>query len=163
MTGWRVLRNLLAQEGLMKIALYSRLARETINRGRQLASERAPAATAAEMRALRRAILELPDGHVLHELTLLNDFYSLHEFRDLVLHVQERQFTLPEIADCMAQLDLRLLSLESHEAARAAFQQMHPGRDARRDLSAWDDVERAHPKTFIGMYTFWCCEAQSRT
>jgi len=34
---------------------------------------------------------------------------------------------------------------------------MHPGRDARTDLEAWDEVERAHPRSFINMYTFWCC------
>jgi hypothetical protein len=85
------------------------------------------------------------------------DFYSLDEFRDLVLHVQEHQFTLPQIAQCLEQLDLKLLLLESSDAARSVFAEIHPGRDARDDLAAWEDVERAHPRTFVGMYSFWCC------
>jgi len=157
MEGWRVLRDLLAPHGLMKIALYSRRARQSINAAREFAARLAPAASADEMRKVRRAILDLPASDPMRDLLSLQDFYSLDEFRDLVLHVQEHQFSLPEIADCLAQLDLRLLALESGDAARGAFARMHPGRDARTDLAAWDEVERAHPGSFIGMYTFWCC------
>lgn len=157
MEGWRVLRDLLAPDGLMKIALYSRRARRSINAARELAARLAPGATADEMRRVRRSIIDLPESDPIRDVLQVCDFYTLDEFRDLVLHVQEHQFSLPEIADCLAQLDLRLLELESDDAARAAFTRMRPGRDVRNDLAAWDEVEEAHPGLFVGMYTFWCC------
>jgi len=157
MAGWRVLRDLLAPHGLMKIALYSRRAREPINAAREFASRLAPTASADEMRKVRRAIIDLPRSDPIRDVLRTYDFYSLNEFRDLVLHVQERQYSLQEIAECLGQLDLRLLALEPDDAAGAAFALMHPGRDARTDLEAWDEVERAHPRSFINMYTFWCC------
>ena len=84
------------------------------------------------------------------------DFYALDEFRDLALHVQEHRFTLPQIADCLQALDLRLLQLECAPATRAKFAATFPDRDPATDLAAWDRFEEANPDTFRNMYLFWC-------
>ncbi len=79
------------------------------------------------------------------------------QFRDLVMHVQEHRFTLPQIAECLDQLGLRFLRLECAPATLNRFKEMFPQGDSQTDLDAWDRFETAHPDTFMGMYLFWCC------
>jgi tetratricopeptide (TPR) repeat protein/SAM-dependent methyltransferase len=156
MAGWRVLRGLLEPQGLMHIALYSEKAREPMRAARACAATIDIEPTAEGMRRCRQAIMALPSGHPARAVTTLLDFYSLDEFRDLILHVREHCFTLPQVGDCLRALDLRLLSLEVPAEIARRFAAEYPGHDAKTDLAAWDRFETDHPETFRGMYVFWC-------
>jgi hypothetical protein len=101
--------------------------------------------------------MALEPGHPARDALGFEDFYTLDGCRDLVLHAREHQFTLPRIADCLEQLDLRFLGFECSESTRRGFQQMFPGSEVATDLAAWDRFEQAYPGTFKGMYAFWCC------
>jgi hypothetical protein len=73
------------------------------------------------------------------------------------LQFQEVQFTLPEIAATLADLDLEFVGFETlPERENAAFRQHFDKPDSERDLSIWDAYERDNPDTFITMYQFWC-------
>jgi hypothetical protein len=88
---------------------------------------------------------------------LLNDFFSLSDCRDLLFHVHERQLTIPQLKDFIAQLGLTFVGFEfspfeAHLHYRNVF--------ARNgwsigDLDRWDAFERANPDLFAGMYVFW--------
>lgn len=156
MAGWRVLRGLLAPDGLMQIALYSRHARESVNRARALAHALGISGKADDLRRFRHTIADLPESDPTRGVVRWSDFFSLDEFRDLVMHVQEHQFTLPQIGQCVSELGLRVLALEVEGETKTDFERMFPGRDPRTDLQAWDRFEQAHPDTFRGMYRFWC-------
>lgn len=161
LAGWRVLRDLLEPYGLMRIALYSEKARASLRAAREFAAGTGFDHSAEGIRRLRHAILQLPSGHPAREVTNSVDFYGTDECRDLILHVCEHRFTLPQIAQCLEDLDLRLLALQVPPFAYERFKQMFPDSDAKTDLAAWDRFEDVAPETFMGMYRFWCCPASA--
>jgi len=158
MGGWRILRNLLKPGGVMKIGLYSELARaEFVGPGAELAA----VATAEEnladrIRSYRHEIIDLPDDAPLKRVLALHDFYTLSECRDLLFHAKEHRFNLPEIARCLEALDLEFIGFEMRERAvidryRARF----PDDPGAQNLENWHLFETDNPHTFAGMYQFW--------
>jgi Flp pilus assembly protein TadD/SAM-dependent methyltransferase len=156
LAGWRVLVGLLHPRGVMKVGLYSTVARRFLAPARALLAERGFPATPDGIRAARRAILDLPEGHPARAVVLASDFYGASPFRDLLMHVQEHTFTIPQLASSLETLDLRFLGFQLARAVLAQFQSAFPGR-APSDLAAWEEFEATHPATFGNMYQFWCC------
>ncbi|MFO1325267.1 MAG: tetratricopeptide repeat protein [Burkholderiales bacterium] len=157
MAGWRALAGLLEPDGLMKIALYSEAARAGVRAARDFIRPLNLPPTPDGIRRCRHAIMSLPVGHPARDVATFRDFFTLDGCRDLVMHVQEHQFTLPRIAECLDRLDLQFLHLECPVATQVRFAGMFPGADVGTDLAAWHRFESAHPDTFKSMYTFWCC------
>lgn len=157
MAGWQVLVSLLEPDGLMKIALYSEKARSGIRAARDFIRPLNLPLTPDGIRRCRHAIMRLPDGHPARDALTFRDFFTLDGCRDLIMHVQEHQFTLPRIADCIDRLDLQFLQLECPPATRVRFTEMFPDTAALTDPAAWHQFELAFPDTFKSMYTFWCC------
>lgn len=157
LAGWRVLTGLLKPHGLMKVGLYSALARRSLAQTRSFLHELALPATAQGIRQMRHAILELPEGDPRRGVVESGDFYSLSACRDLLLHTQEHLFSVPRIAEALDRLGLRFLGFETTRATAARFQKMFPRPEAALSLEAWHKFEEAHPITFARMYQFWCC------
>src|SRR6185295_11736922 len=86
------------------------------------------------------------------------DFFTLNGCRDLILHVQEHNFSVPGIADSLDRLGLRFLGFECDAQVFERFRAMFPGTQSHCDLEAWNRFEENHPQTFKGMYQFWCCK-----
>jgi tetratricopeptide (TPR) repeat protein len=154
--GWKVLAGLLEYDGLMRIALYSTRARSGIRAARDLIQSLGLPATPEGIRAARRALMALPPGHPARDALAFGDFYTLNGCRDLLMHVQEHTFTLPQVAECLATLGLRLLKIECDALAQGRFRAMFPDASADADPLAWDRLEAAYPETFRGMIQFWC-------
>ncbi len=160
MEGWRILVNLLEPDGLMRIGVYSEKARGPIRAAREFARSQGFPMTPQGVRRCRRAIIKLPDGHPARDVMDFADFFALDECRDLIMHVQEHQFTLPRIQEALEQMGLQLLELECTPTVRNRFKEMFPDMDARTNLVAWNKFEDEYPKTFKSMYVFWCCRKQ---
>ncbi len=156
MAGWRVLTGLLNEGGTMRIGLYSTLARAPLREARNLIATAGFAATPEGIRHARRAILDLPDDHPARSVAYSDDFYSVSGCRDLLMHVQEHTFTLPQIADCLQALGLQFLGLQAPPAVLAAFRAAHPDPAALTDLALWDRFEGQYPEIFRAMYLFTC-------
>ena len=157
MAGWRVLVNLLESDGLMQIALYSEKARSAVRAAREFTRSLKLPLTADGIRRCRHAIMGLPDGHHGREIMRYADFFILDGCRDMIMHVQEHQFTLPRIQECLDQLGLQFVGFECTTTTRNRFREMFPDSDADTKLEAWHQFEDVYPDTFIGMYAFWCC------
>ena len=96
MAGWRVLVDLLKPGGLMKIGLYSGMARHHIVEVRKEITELRVGTSEADIRKFRQSLAESNDKN--HQLlTKSSDFFSLSMLRDLIFHVQEHRFTQPQI------------------------------------------------------------------
>jgi SAM-dependent methyltransferase len=158
MAGWRVLVDLLESDGLMKIALYSEKARGAVQAAREFTRDANYPLTPDIIRNCRRAIMQLPDGHPAKDVMSFSDFYTLDGCRDLVMHVQEHQFTLPRIARCLDQLGLQFIEMECPATTLTRFNKMFPNEGAGANLDAWNQFEEAYPETFKSMYVFWCCK-----
>jgi len=152
--GWRELIKLMRPNGLMQVGLYSAHARKEINEARALVAERGYPATADGIRAARQELF-VRQRHF--NFMTLRDFFTTSEVRDLIFHVHEQQFTIPEIADFIAANGLNFIGFEF---ANQALHQHHRGEFQRRgwpltDLARWDAYERDNPDIFANMYVFW--------
>ena len=155
--GWRRLVDALAPDGVMKIGLYSTLARPSVDAARRFARDHGFATTDDGIRECRQAILSLPVDHPARGAVAFVDFFSLSGCRDLVMHVQERTYTVPEIRAHLGELGLRFLGFQLPPSVRVLFVDEH-GPSAWLDLKVWAQFEIAHPDTFAAMYQFWCCK-----
>jgi len=151
--GWRVLVSLLRPGGVMHIGLYSAAARSDIRAARALIIDRGYQETAADIRRCRQELLSFEDGTPFKNVTRYGDFFTTGECRDLLFHVQERQFTIPEIKDFLAESGLTFLGFTGPVAQtyRARF----PEDRAMVDLDRWHAFEIENPMAFVNMYQFW--------
>jgi SAM-dependent methyltransferase len=159
LAGWRQLRHVLAPHGVMKIGLYSTAARASVHAARAVARDLGVTADDSGLRAVREALVALPALHPARGVLSFVDFFSLSGLRDLVMHVQERTYTIPEISDALEALQLRFLGFQLPQSVQMQFMAAHPAPEAVLSLDAWVSFERANPDTFVAMYQFWCCHA----
>lgn len=131
--------------GLLRLSLYSHYARGPIRAAHELIHEHGWQATPEDIRAFRRHILSLPPEAPLAGLRDSDDFYTLSGCRDLVFHVHEHQFTLPQVAELIA--GLRLVGFDASAEAMSPFGNADP-----LDLHRWDRLEQQQPHLFAGMY-----------
>jgi tetratricopeptide (TPR) repeat protein/2-polyprenyl-3-methyl-5-hydroxy-6-metoxy-1,4-benzoquinol methylase len=157
LAGWRILLNLLEPDGLMRIALYSKTARRGIQAAREFVKSHKFPPTPEGIRRCRDAIMRLPEGHLARSAMRSGDFFVTDGCRDLIMHVQEHQFTIPQIEECLEELGLRFLAFECPPATRKSFTQMFPDPAAESRLEAWHQFEEAYPDTFDRTYSFWLC------
>ncbi|MFL2845905.1 MAG: tetratricopeptide repeat protein [Candidatus Puniceispirillaceae bacterium] len=154
LAGWRVLTDCLKPGGLMKIGLYSELGRQHIAEIRQEISKAGIGSSDEEMKSFRTEVINSDQGH--HQKILnSHDFYSLSTLRDLLFHIQEHRFTIPQIQDCLSELGLKFCGFEAEKTV-SQFRLTNAEGDDLYDLDKWQDYERANPSAFIGMYQFWC-------
>ncbi len=153
LTGWRRLAGLVRPGGLMHIGLYSATARADINAARAYLAQQGRDYSVSEVRRLRAEFASRASGDPLHNITGFSDFFSASECRDLLFHVQEHQFSIPQIADFLTQSGFTFLGFET--PSRTSYLQRFPNDRAATDLANWTEFEAENPSTFATMYQFW--------
>src|SRR5262249_17294051 len=149
---WRILLSLLRPGGSMIIGLYSKQARRDITAARNFIGERGYLANAEDIRRCRQDIMSLTDHAAIRNVARFSDFFSASECRDLLFHVQEHQFTLPEIANFLAENNLEFRGFANpHDIEK--FKLRFPEEEAS-DLGRWHVLETENPDTFQEMYQF---------
>lgn len=154
MEGWRTLVNCLHLGGLMKIGLYSELARKSVVKWRNEINKLGLNPNIEDIRTIREKVISSEDALSRHILTW-NDFFSTSEIRDLIFHVKEHRFTLIQIKKHLAQLGLEFCGFETIDIVKK-FREEYPSREDVYDLVKWDIFEQKNPSSFVGMYQFWC-------
>jgi SAM-dependent methyltransferase len=153
--GWRVLLSLLRPRGLMRVGLYSELARADVVAIRALIAERGYGTSPDDIRRCRQELRTLDGGRMVKDLSRSGDYYSTSGCRDLLFHVQEHRFTLPEIKQFLVENDLTFLGFQLSMPLTAAFRTRFSGdADALTDLDLWHIFETENPRIFAGMYQF---------
>ena len=138
----------------MKIGLYSELAREHIVRVREEIGLLSVGTSKAEIKKFRQVLAESHDESY-QLVTTSNDFYSLSTLRDLIFHVQEHRFTLQQIKNCLDELGLKFCGFEN-DVHTSNFRDLHRNEKDIYDLELWHQYEERNPRSFAGMYQFWC-------
>jgi tetratricopeptide (TPR) repeat protein/2-polyprenyl-3-methyl-5-hydroxy-6-metoxy-1,4-benzoquinol methylase len=156
--GWKILVDLLHKNGLMKIGLYSSIARRGIRKTRNLIKEMGYTPTPDDIRKCRQYILSMtPDADPeIYNNIYSRDFYSMSECRDLIFHTQESQFTLLEINTALKDLGLQFLGFEHIDSSVTdIFKTLNPEKESMVSLPKWHIFEENNPNTFAGLYEFW--------
>ena len=154
--GWRTLAGLRQPGARMRIGLYSELGRRAIVRARELIAAEGWAPDARGIRACRAAIRARHDD-LFQQIIRNEDFYSMSGCRDLLFHVHEHRFTLPQVGAMIERLGLKFLGFELPDsgAALAGYRSRYPQDAAAIDLGKWHQFETEFPDTFSRMYQFW--------
>lgn len=152
--GWRVLLSLLKPKGLMKIALYSETARADIVAAREFIAQGNYGSAAEDIRRLRQDLLSLEDSNPAKRVTGSGDFFGTSTCRDLLFHVQEQRFTIPQIKAFIDQNALQFLGFLIPPQHRRSYVALFPDDPAGINLDNWHEFERQNPAFFLGMYQF---------
>lgn len=154
--GWRVLRGLLKPNGIMRIGLYSDIARQEILPFIAMVAAEGMAPDLPGIRRCRTRVHALFDQQPDLSLKYSPDFYSTSGCRDMLFHVMEHRYTLPQIGSMIGQLDLRFLGLHLPAAGlRERYLARYPDDPQLIDLDHWHQFEMANPWIFRGMYKVW--------
>jgi tetratricopeptide (TPR) repeat protein/2-polyprenyl-3-methyl-5-hydroxy-6-metoxy-1,4-benzoquinol methylase len=159
LAGWRVLLSLLRPNGVMRLGLYSALGRQDIEAVRHYLREQGYTPAPADIRSARRHLATFPEGTPQKTISEASDFFSLSECRDLLFHVQERSFMLPEIKEFLNSENLTFLGFETSGAVSRLYAQKFPADAPMADLERWHAVETENPRIFFNMYQFWVQKA----
>ena len=155
--GLTILSSCLNRGGLMKIGLYSEEARKHVVKIREEIRVSGLEPEDRQMKLFREQLKTSQNQH--HKIIRnTSDFFSLSDFRDLVFHVQEHRFTIPQIKRHLSQLGLSFCGFEGTEVI-SKFRSVHPSSADLYDLDTWHRFEISNPWTFMGMYQFWCQKA----
>ena len=155
--GWRILRGLLKPGGYMNIGLYSEIARKPVVDARKMIADSGLGASADEIRQFRRTLYTLsPDVPAKRVMALFNDFYSTSDCRDLLFHVQEHRFTLPQIEAILLELGLEFIGFElADPETLMRYRARFPEDCEATNLMNWHQFEEENTQIFAGMYQFW--------
>jgi Flp pilus assembly protein TadD/SAM-dependent methyltransferase len=152
--GWRVLLSILQPNGVMHVALYSELARADVVAAREFITARGYRANVDDIRRYRQDVLALADDAAEKAIARRADFYTSSNCRDLLFHVQEHRFMLPQIKDFLATNGLALLGFDHDADVSLRYRAQFPDDAACTDLDHWHEYEQRNPHTFAHMYQF---------
>jgi SAM-dependent methyltransferase len=155
LAGWRVLVSLLRPRGIMRVGLYSELARGDVLAVQAFIAERGYGSSADDIRRFRQELMATGSEMASKMASEHRDFFSISECRDLLFHRQEHRFTLPQIGAFLAECGLRFLGFELEGPVLGQFRRRFPDPGALTDLELWHAFETENPRTFIGMYQFF--------
>ena len=153
--GWRILADRLAPGGIMKVGLYSDVARQDVVEARRRIAAFELETDAESIRRFRHSVLSDRESD-LASLTRFVDFFNLSECRDLLFHVQEHRFTIPQINSAISQLGLSFVGFElDGPQLRDRYLEHFPEDPGMQSLDNWNQLENEFPDAFTGMYQFW--------
>jgi 2-polyprenyl-3-methyl-5-hydroxy-6-metoxy-1,4-benzoquinol methylase len=152
--GWAKLASVLSPRGVMKIMVYSRIARLRVAAAKaHIADLLAKTIDDDLLREIRRRLIKSAPPFV----TDFRDFYSLTGVHDLLLNPHEDTFDVPRIVRGLDRTGLELLAFRlPTKADEARYRRDHPGDPLLRDVQAWGRLEKTQPLLFSSMYEFWC-------
>ena len=156
LAGWRVLVSLLRPHGVMRVGLYSELARGGLLAAQAFIAERGYGSGAEDIRRFRQDLMATGSEMASKMASEHRDFFSTSECRDLLFHVQESRTDIPAIKAFAAEHGLTFIGFEFDPPALQQYRNLFAANSwSMSDLDRWHAVETQYPDTFSGMYQFW--------
>ena len=144
----------LKNNGLIKLALYSKLGRQKLHSIQQRVKKYPTHNLNKVINKFRNEIIESRNQDFL-TLKNIGDFFSTSELRDLIFHIQEHQFTIPLIKQIINKLNLNFCGFENMKDLHLKFTKFHSSNKNLYDLDHWNYFEKANQDIFEEMYNFW--------
>ena len=154
--GLNVLVDILEPHGFLKLGLYSESARRYIVKIREFIKKKNYKNTNKDIKICRQDIINKKVNPINQKVIRLPDFYSTSNVRDLLFHVQEHRFTIPQICKILKDLNLEFLGfLFVDPLIKKEFSKSFPDDKKNISLDNWHQFEVNNPDTFASMYQFW--------
>ncbi len=152
--GFECLIDKLKPNGLMRIGLYSKIARRNITKIQNEIFLNKIDTKTSEIKKFREHLISTNEPH--HQsLFNKNDFYSTSELRDLLFNFKEHKYNLIELKDILQKLNLNFCGFENNKLLKE-FKKNYSNHVDIFDLDLWNEFEILHPESFVNMYVFWC-------
>lgn len=155
--GLQILAGLLKPQGFLSVGLYSQIGRRAIVEARAQIARSGHAGDPEGIRALRRMLMldgapPALDG----VMSPASDFWTLSDCRDLLFHVNEHRFTLPQIGAMLDDAGLEFLGVKfGHGADQTRYLGTARRPGALGDLDRLHRHELQHPEVFGDTYRLW--------
>lgn len=156
--GWRALASVCRPGGVMRVCLYSELARMPVRHVQALIGRARAATDASNIKKVREDLIERLVKASRQEAELASLFSSLDMYttsmcRDLLFHVHEKDFTIPQLAEAIDDLGLRFCGfVDPTGSLLNQYRAFAPHDPDGLDLGSWHDFEVKNPRTFAQMY-----------
>ena len=152
--GWKVLKKCLNQNGLMKIALYSKIGRRHLKPFQDKYKDLKIKNLDSTIRKFRKNIITSNNSN-LNNLIRFSDFFNLSELRDLIFHVKEHQFTISQIQNILKELEFSFCGFTDTKNIYNTFDDFIRINEDSYNLDIWKKIEEKYKDTFDTMYDFW--------
>ena len=154
--GLKVLLDVLEPHGFLKIGLYSEFARKSVIKAREFIKKNNFNNTADDIKICRQLLINEKEDPLLQGAVRSPDFYSTSSVRDLLFHVQEHRFTIPQISKILKDFNLEFLGFIIPDPfIKQNFGKLFPKDINKVFLDNWHEFEKKNPDTFYNMYQFW--------
>jgi len=151
--GLKVLCDILNPNGLIKLGYYSELARKKIVRIRDEIQKLGIKSDRESIIKFRESIIQSEEKYHM-EVLKYADFYSVSAIRDMLFHVEEKRFNLPQISMDLDNCSLKFCGFDEKKVIDN-FISIYRSKDDLYNLDKWNSYEHENPKVFMGMYQFW--------
>ena len=151
LAGWRSLVRVTRPGGIMHISMYSELARRDIWKIREETNTDKEAKGADFIRQYRHDLM-LSNPERVDHLPTRSDFFDLSRCKDLLFHVNEHCFTIPQLAQCFASLRLEFRGFEAPRLDDGTIWNEFPGGP---NLDRLWEFEQRNPAAFGNLYEMW--------
>ena len=152
--GLKVLLNLLEPHGLLRLGLYSEIARKDIVEVREFIKKNQFKNSNEDIKKCRQKIFNEKNNKLIKKVLYRTDFYSTSTARDLMFHVKEHCFTLNELSKIFKNFNLEFLGF-TNVLKKNEFTKLFPEDKNNIYLDNWNKFELKNTNTFLGMYNFW--------
>ena len=152
--GWKILTSCLNSDSLMLIGLYSEKSRQYITQIKNKINKLKLQTNYKNIIKFRKDLIE-NNNDQWNYIKTSPDFYTVSGLRDLLFNIQEHRFTISKIKKCLSKLGLIFLGFED-QLVKEKFGKIYTDEVDLYDLDKWEKYERSNPRTFAGMYQFWC-------
>lgn len=145
----------LRPEGLMRLSIYSAIAREpleAIKREYQLHQ----VISDDELREVRSTLMDVMPDFFEGNPVWSSAFFCMSGVKDLLFAFYENRFSLAQLANFIPARGLGVAGLEKPASTRSIFRNHYPPKKHYRDLMAWHKYEEQYPGSFANTYEIWC-------
>lgn len=153
--GWRQLLSLLRPGGFMRLGFYSEYARQNETAAQNFVIGHGYRPVPEDIRRCRQDLMSMENAARFKQILSARDFYGMSECRDLLFHVQEHRYTLPQLKKSLKELNLVFVGFSLDPGVINQYAVRFPADQSHTDLDSWHLFETANPDTFTGMYQFW--------
>ncbi|MGB4058269.1 MAG: methyltransferase domain-containing protein [Alphaproteobacteria bacterium] len=154
--GWSVLTGLLKDDGLMRIALYSKAARLKFTEAKKIIQARGYSPDDEGMRKFRADAEKILPKDVYTYICKCRDYFYKSECRDLLFHVHEIEYDPMDILKMLEGQGLEFIKFYIYPDVLEQYKKRFPKDINASSLENWVEFEKDAPETFKEMYKFWC-------
>lgn len=153
--GLAVVTSLLKPGGVMHLAFYSKYGRKAIIKAREIIAKNKISNNHDNIKDFRRNAPKWLPKEDVASLVRFRDYYFLSEYRDLIFHVMEHSYDIPELSEMLKKNNLEFLGFRDMADLHQSYSKAFPDDPQRTNLNNWNKFEIANPDSFRRMYQFW--------